>query len=439
MPAKKPKISPTEYAQMTAQVMLDFPHGEGWTNFPAKIVAIKSDTSDPLYYQVSEDRVFSRISEDALCSQILSYWALCSATSRACLTPKAARMAIEFFLAYSKPYTKTILPVRFKSEGGDTYYRLPFDPVPGQTPTFDEMFARMINANAVKAWIGSLFDNASERQQYVWIYGEGGNGKSRLGDFLHWVLGEAAGACLSYNYKSPFWTSQFLDKRLMLFPDCDDPVFINSGIWKSLTGGDRIRIEIKNGGIYSAALTCKFLAFSNKRPQIENEASAMRRVIFAEMAAFAGEKIPEKDYSALLISEAPAFIHQCLEAYRYAAPNGGFIRSDEGTMDRIISDSEERWLAATKKYLHVWPVGYFDGVPRHKAPKVRPEEFFNIMKLEGWKMWEYTNFKNYLERRHGVRKMSVRLENQEVCDVYVNCTLSNDYTNYANMTIVKGE
>ena len=56
--------------------------------------------------------------------------------------------------------------------------------------------------------------------------------------------------------KNRFWTWGLVSKRLVVFSEGEksEASFPSSGYFKSLTGGDSVRIEEKNGGIYSMPL-----------------------------------------------------------------------------------------------------------------------------------------------------------------------------------------
>lgn len=108
-----------------------------------------------------------------------------------CLTVKQAKEAVAYWVSVTPSLPAIPKIVAEKDFAGLCFHRLPFnfEREKKPTPIFDEFFSRCTNAKAIKAWIGSLlYDNAS-RQQYVWLHGEGGDGKGSLTRFLQAILG----------------------------------------------------------------------------------------------------------------------------------------------------------------------------------------------------------------------------------------------------------
>jgi hypothetical protein len=430
MAGKKQKVTLVERAQQTANVMLGIKPGDKWADFPLRVVVVKSMTDDPIFYVRSDDNVFARISEDALESIILEYWSGCAAMKGQSATSTTAKQTLEFFHAYSESFSETIYPVRFLSQPGNTFHRLDFDLQDGATPTFDEMLSRASNAQAIMAYIGSMFEAESEMQQYLYIYGEGRTGKSRLPKILMRIFRDSA--CASYaHHMNQFWTSQFMNKRFAYFPDCDNPNFVTSGLWKSMIGGDPVRVEFKGQAIHSVQLFCKFLIVSNNKPNIESDVASLRRVIFSEFKPFDNERIPDAIYDALLWSEVPKFIKRCLEVYREVAPRHGAIPTEGDVLAEVISHAEERWAAAVERYMDVWPRGYFDPVDNNKAAHMLPTVLQTIIKSEGWSQKDATSFRDYLKRVHNVYKKKIKLQSRDAVEVYLNCKSKDDKTDYS--------
>lgn len=237
-----------------------------------------------------------------------------------------------------------IAPVRELSEKGKCWRRLPWDLAYGETPTFDEMMQRTTNSTALMAFIGSLLCAESDRQQYVWIWGEGRNGKGSLAQFLMRVLGQSYRAeVVPKQSNSNFWTAGLLGSRLVVFADCTDYRFPATGLFKSLTGGDAVRIERKGKDPQTMELCCKFLFLSNARPAITNTIADKRRAIYCEM----GELPPDTKllstiaYGALLDSEGAAWLYKCRAIYVELAGDHCPIPVDETALEEVIAASEE--------------------------------------------------------------------------------------------------
>lgn len=402
--------------------MMGKDQGDGWREFPHRLVVRKDEISDSLYYVMKDGNVLDRISGKSVVRAILKYWQTCPATVGYRLMPTDAKTTLDFFESFATSFEDPVEPVLFLSDIGYCYRRLPFDPKPGQTPTFDELMSRTSNALALKAWIGSLFDGESERQQYVWVYGDGMNGKGSLAKFLHNVFGKgAAAAHPPKGNDSRFWTAQFLGKRLAVMPDCNDFTFINSGMFKSHTGGDHIPVEEKGQGIYCVEPTWKFLILSNKKPSIDDEASAVRRAIYCKMTPIKNKRLADRIYQALLNSEAPAFIAQCIECYKQLAPGGGAIETDAAITKEITDATEEKWAFIANRHLCTYEEGTLDALPYKETPHVTRHYMRSIQKSANLSDGQYQDFLNFLERKHQIRIHNVKFGVGSK-DVYINCS-----------------
>ena len=138
---------------------------------------------------------------------------------------RQGKEAAEYWVSKTDPVEMPV-PVLEKSKPGLCFYRLPWDfdrDNPCNAPLFEE-FVKRIKTNQMQfvQFIGSLFDLNSDRQQYLWLYGEGGNGKGAVMKVLHEVL-KSQYASENTNNVNQFWTAGLLGKRLVVFEDCNSP------------------------------------------------------------------------------------------------------------------------------------------------------------------------------------------------------------------------
>ena len=181
-------------------------------------------------------------------------------------TVSQAQAAAEFWCAVTAPIPEPPA-VRWADEDGLTFSRLPWTYRPEVAdeamPIFGELMRRVTNAPALMEWIGSLFDPEADRQQYVWIYGQGQNGKGALMRFLAKVLGHSYRSMQPPNGSDSHWTSALLGARLVAFPDCNAYGFPATGLFKSLTGGDSVMISSRAN---SFSRPMRGRSFRAKRP-----------------------------------------------------------------------------------------------------------------------------------------------------------------------------
>lgn len=232
----------------------------------------------------------------------------------------------KLWLASTKPIPEPTA-LRFQTEKGLCFHRIPFDPIPDPdhiyAPHWTAMFKRIRNGKALKAWIGSLFIANSYRQQYVWLYGQGGDGKGALQRFLGTVFSEEMsvsfqGAPLKTN---KHWGWPFVGKRLGLFTEFEDYAEMNKGIMKAITGGDRIFVDPKGSAGYSVDLIIKLMLASNDLPTIDSKKASLRRIIFCEFLPLDKDTPLDSGIEKELMKEAPYFIWDCLTTFAAVCPD----------------------------------------------------------------------------------------------------------------------
>jgi len=282
--------------------------------------------------------------------------------------------------------------VRFKDEPGYCFRRLPwvFDPNL-ETPTFDELMGRISNSDALKLWIGALFEPKAYRQQYVYLYGPGKSGKGSLGYFLFKALDTAA-QLLDTNIGYAHWTTGILDKRFGFFDDVDFQI-VGWGKFRALTGGPKMSVNIKYGHQFTAQNNCMFLFTSNNEPEFSGEDEDMRRVILCKSQKPTDKSHSEYSYEKALWDEGGAFLSQCIAQYQRAyGENYGAIECDNDRARQIARDLEWQF-AYVAEHLHKRPGQKTSSLDfRQGVYKItRACEF-------KWSDKHYGKFKKYCER-----------------------------------------
>ena len=318
------------------------------------------------------------------------------------LTHKQITGAVGFWFAATKPIETPKL-YRWMGEDGLCMRRLPFELRLGPTPVFDEMMSRISNAEALQCYIGSLLVDHSFRQQYVWLHGQGGEGKGALARFLATSLAHTYSSQQTPTPNDRFWTYGLLDKRLVMFPDCNNTTFVTSGLFKSLSGDDEIRIEIKGGKVLHQQLKAKYIFFSNEKPSLSSEEADKRRVIYCETTKFKGRIDPE--YQDKLWAEGGPFLSKCLTMYMSMYPNHHPIECDTGGIIDVISTNEERYEVFLEQNFRFGPS--YECMPSALQEKINGE--FKTKQ-------ERQEFRSMLERR-GICRKGVR-RNGSVIYVY---------------------
>jgi Family of unknown function (DUF5906) len=249
---------------------------------------------------------------------------------------------------------KDIKPFAFKSDDSLTYARAPFDPFDTvvASPRWDNFLSNFTNEKALRMWVGSLFVPDSDRSQYLWLYGQGGNGKSTLARILGKVLGPFVRFDQTPNKDDKHWTNGLIGKRLVVFDDCNHYGFVKTGLFKSLTGATPVRCEPKFCEPFDTDLDCKFLFTSNEMPMVSTEIADQRRLIFCS-----ARNKTSFDFNPAfedgLKDELGAFVSNCILLYREHCQDGRPIPSDQTEaleMGGCFDEEIEAWIEGKFTY-----------------------------------------------------------------------------------------
>ena len=306
------------------------------------------------------------------------------------LTVRQAGEAAQYWLARTPPIpSEDVKIVRWSDEPGLTYARLPWKRGAGPTPTWETILGRMTNREAFCDWIGSLLVEDSSRHDYLWIHGQGGDGKGSITTFLKKVFGP------SFRSKHPpsrggdrFWAYGLIGARVVALVDCDDSQFVSQGLFKSLTGGDSIDVEAKGAMSFTTELTAKFVIASQEKPAISSERADMRRLVYCELGA-----APPKDprFQDKLWNEGGAFLSGCLEGYLARYHDRGAIVCSAESIRELAEETEEPFITLFDEYFRLSPGGVVSSCD------------FNAVLENAWPHRRGTHrmFRRWFERTHG--------------------------------------
>lgn len=303
------------------------------------------------------------------------------------------------------PLKKMPAMIDFKSSKGLCFKRVDFDveDLPLSCPTWDKLFNSIAtNRDQFLAWIGSLFDEKADTSTYCWLFGQGMNGKGSLIRFLERLFGNTQAALMAPNQGDQFWESNLLGKRLGLFSDINNYVFVTSERFKALTGGNGTQVNPKGKAAFTTKLSTMFLFASNTRPEIDSSKANMRRVLLCEF----GDMDYVDDFEKRLWDERQAFISKCFLAYqsRYGKKHQP-IDADVTCLGDWISEVEEEY--------EVFFDNNFELVEDLSKASV-PSDIYPVIALKFPKRAQSRKFRDWLERTYGVRKKTARDENGQL-------------------------
>lgn len=358
---------------------------------PKTFVTLRNEHGDKRIFEITSLDEVIPSTKEAVESMVSGFvYQDQGATDAFALTHKQITGAVGFWFAATKPIETPKL-YRWLGEDGLCMRRLPFELRLGPTPVFDEMMSRISNAEALQCYIGSLLVDESFRQQYVWLHGQGGEGKGALARFLATSLAHTYSSQQTPMSSDRFWTHAILDKRLVMFPDCNNTTFVTSGLFKSLSGDDEIRVEVKGGKVLHQQLKAKYIFFSNEKPALSSEEADKRRVIYCETSKFKGKIDPE--YQDKLWAEGGHFLSKCLTMYMSMYPKHHPIECDKDSIGEVISTNEERYEVFLEQNFRFGPS--YECMPAALQEKINGEFKNNKERQE---------FRSMLERRGICRK-----------------------------------
>ena len=265
----------------------------------------------------------------------------------------------------------------FEFADGDDYvtHRVPFTPdfesgyehvdirSPEWTARFPylEFLSRCSAPEQVAAFIGSIFYPESYMQQYLAIWGGGNDGKGSVVRALQKVLAQAFHSD-SFEFMGRFWTSAFIGKRLIVFPDNNDQKAMQSGMWKQLTGGDSVRVELKGEATFTAGLNAKYLITSNFAPVLKMDRADQRRAIVVHIDQIKGPIDPAVEARMAEWDQLKFMVEYSCWVYRKLCVNGGHkpipVVSDQTDLIQNADEELEQRILDKFRFgpLYVTPV-----------------------------------------------------------------------------------
>jgi hypothetical protein len=181
-------------------------------------------------------------------------------------------------------------------------------------PHWHEQLTRMTSRLGFLAYIGSVLDLSAKPQQYLWLYGDGQDGKSSILKVLKKIFGSTAIATDWQDRPNNFFTSRLESRRLLLVDEEPDGTCVQSDLWRRLTGADTIMIEPKGQHAYEIENNMLIIVGSNNRPSTKARKSDLRRLIISELTSF--DRPKDAKFDDLLLEEIGPFLSLCQRLWR---------------------------------------------------------------------------------------------------------------------------
>lgn len=284
-----------------------------------------------------------------------------------------------------------------------------------------------------KAWTYSVAVGKNNSRQEMWLYGNGGTGKSCL--CKAFIKGFNALAnkdiCLAASKdtgKSNF-NSELLNKHLLVYPDAKNLKGGMSEFKHNATGGDYMRIEGKCKAATSAFIYLKCLTCSNELPKVDmtDRSQSSRYIVLpftlddAEMKQYglmdkSGQMIGSASFQQQLDSEFKCFLASCKEHYVQRCTTNSNIDAHEALDELAAIELDE--VAVIEEFIET----YFE-ITTNTADRLSQKDFrkqclFGIDSLDedtGVKVYKDIKVeavRTYLEKKYAFKWKNARVNDQ---------------------------
>lgn len=256
--------------------------------------------------------------------------------------------------------SREIVPLVFKSDTTTpwAWQRLNFDPTEIEIPDLlTKMLARTSpdEGRSLVLWLGSLLDYEFPRSQYLYLHGDGNDGKSTLIAMLIKLLGTQGVAMMrSDDFSDSHSTTVLEGARLAIFADENSASFMSRGRFKALTGDDTLTVNPKGQARRNIGLHCKVMVASNYAPHLQGGRADLRRIIPVKLSPIAASESSHAQGLAF-VEQGPAIMQFCytaFKAWQAAHPDKMIPAGDaaiaEVEADSMQSDTESEVLGALR-------------------------------------------------------------------------------------------
>lgn len=202
-----------------------------------------------------------------------------------------------------------------------------------------------------KSYIGwAMAGSYKEFQHFLIIYGNGGEGKSTMLNIIENLFGQFNVAnvdldTLGDSDKARFNLAKLNRKELNYSDDIGNGFIKETNILKRLTGGNRLTAEYKGKDPFEFINEAKLIFTCNALPSFHDSSHGMeRRPMIIEWRRIKGFK--EKYKMADFITARPAFVRECLVAYRKTLIEAKNMKEPHLPMTEYMGQKLREWIEA---------------------------------------------------------------------------------------------
>jgi hypothetical protein len=277
-------------------------------------------------------------------------------------------------------------PFTFCGDERLTFKHFNWSPQKGNYPAWEEFLNRLSAKEEFMAFVWSVFEPKNISRQYLWLVGDGQDGKSKVLEAISNVLDSAAASINNIGIKDSRWLlASLYGKRAVFYADCKNEKFGMTEIVRNITCGDKCPIENKGQAIFSARLYLKLFIASNEKPEFTGQQADTSRCIQIDVAPSKNKDDP--DWLPRLQAEMPYFLDACREEYFKLCPKHGDIRLSDKTKTLVVNAArafESNYTEIFSYYFKIEPNGSVSG---RTLQHILQQERLSDNKIADFRKW----------------------------------------------------
>jgi len=164
----------------------------------------------------------------------------------------------------SEIYTTIKLPVEWKPEAECPYW----------LKALSEWIPSQETIDFLQEYVGLCLIPDTSFRIAVFLYGTGANGKSMFIDAIRELFGKSLVSIPLHRLTSRFETANLQNKLINVCGDIDSKYISDTGVLKSIIGGDVLRGEFKHGRSFDFYPVCRLMFSANALPKVSDKSSA---------------------------------------------------------------------------------------------------------------------------------------------------------------------
>ncbi len=186
------------------------------------------------------------------------------------LAPRVVRDVEQKWKMRQKPVDPTtFLPCGLPTSSDHVFQAL-HEPQEGPMTAWEEFLSR-VDRRAFLTWLGSVLHVRNRDRRVLWLEGKGADGKSVVAQVLARGFGKAGAKLPEYiDPQNKHLSSTLEGCRFAYVPETKQPALLQTGIVRSISGGDDLTIDRKGRQQYVVPNYVRLLVCCNAEPQITN-------------------------------------------------------------------------------------------------------------------------------------------------------------------------